>query len=68
MIFSGKTAGTWPMTRRASISISRMFFIPVIDAYDFTYIVFDFENNKWAKFTTTDQVMFKENNSIEEVL
>ena len=42
--------------------------IPLIDAYDNSYIVFVIKENKWAKYNIYDEVLFKKKNSFEEVL
>ena len=42
--------------------------IPVIDVYDMTYIVYSFKENKWAKSSTVDRVLFKENDSLETII
>lgn len=42
--------------------------IPVIDAYDITYIVYVIDEGKWAKFNIVDKSLFKKKDSIEEVI
>ena len=42
--------------------------IPVVDAYDCTYIVYLIQEKKWAKYNTIDQVTFKEKDSLKEVI
>ena len=42
--------------------------IPIIDAYDNTYIVFDPEKNTWAEYNISDQILFNECKSFEDML
>lgn len=42
--------------------------IPVIDAYDMTYIVYIIAEKKWAKFNVIDKTVFKKKDNLEEVV
>jgi len=42
--------------------------IPVADCLDNDYIVYDYEHDVWALFNTTDEILFKERESLEELL
>ncbi len=42
--------------------------IPIIDAYDNELIVYDIADNKWAKYSMSDDVLFKKRDSLEEIL
>ncbi len=42
--------------------------IPLIDAYDNTYIVYMIREKKWAKYNSIDNVFFKKKDSLSEVL
>ncbi|WP_019680655.1 hypothetical protein [Ruminococcus flavefaciens] len=42
--------------------------IPLIDAYDNTYIVYMIREKKWAKYNSIDNVFFKKKDSFSEVL
>ena len=42
--------------------------VPVIDAYDNTYIVYSFFENVWAKYNIIDKTMFKKKENLEDVL
>ena len=42
--------------------------IPLIDAYDNTYVVYMISEKKWAKYNIVDQVLFKKREKLESVL
>jgi len=42
--------------------------IPVIDAYDMTYIVYITDEKKWAKFSVVDKTIYKKKDNLEEVV
>ena len=42
--------------------------IPVVDSYDCTYIVYQVNEGKWAKYNTVDKEVFKERDSLEEIV
>ncbi len=42
--------------------------IPVIDAYDCTFIVFLLNEKKWAKYNTIDKEVFKEKEKLEDII
>ena len=42
--------------------------IPVIDAYDNDLIVYVIAENKWAKYSLSDDVVFKKKDKLESVL
>jgi hypothetical protein len=42
--------------------------VPVIDAYDCTFIVYLTKEAKWAKFSTVDKTIYKKRNALNTVL
>lgn len=42
--------------------------IPIIDAYDNELIVYVIAENVWAKFSLSDEILFKKSNTLEEIL
>lgn len=42
--------------------------IPLIDCYDNDYIVYLVNEDKWAKFNTSDKCIFKKKNTVEELI
>lgn len=42
--------------------------IPIIDAYDNELIVYVISDNIWAKYSMSDDVLFKKRTSLEEIL
>lgn len=42
--------------------------IPIIDAYDNELIVYVIADNIWAKYSMSDDVLFKKRTSLEEIL
>ncbi len=42
--------------------------IPIIDAYDNELIVYVIADNIWAKYSVSDDVLFKKRASLEEIL
>ena len=42
--------------------------IPIMDAYDNTLIVYVIADHTWAKYSMSDNVLFKRRNSLEEIL
>ena len=42
--------------------------LPLIDCGDNDFIVFHIKTNKWSKLNIVDECLFKERNSLEEVL
>lgn len=42
--------------------------LPMIDAYDNDYIVYDFNEEKWGKVNLADMLLFKKRDSLDEVL
>ena len=42
--------------------------IPLIDAYENTYVVYMISEKKWAKYNIVDQVLFKKREKLESVL
>lgn len=42
--------------------------IPIIDAYDNDLIVYIIDEQKWAKYNLSDEVLFKKRESLEDVL
>ncbi len=43
-------------------------FVPVIDAYDCTYIVYLFDEKKWGVYSVVDDMIFIKNELIEEIV
>jgi len=42
--------------------------IPIFDIFDNTYVVYEVERKKWARFNISDEILYKENDCIENVL
>ena len=42
--------------------------IPVIDCFDGIFIVFILEENKWAKYSTSDLIVYKKRSSLSELI
>ena len=42
--------------------------IPIIDAYDNELIVYVIAEKVWAKYSLSDEILFKKKNTIEEIL
>ncbi len=42
--------------------------VPVIDAYDCTFIVYLLHDGKWGKYNMVDKETYKERDSLEEVV
>lgn len=42
--------------------------IPIIDAYDNDFIVYIIGEKVWAKFSLSDEVLFKRRSTLEEIL
>lgn len=42
--------------------------IPIIDVYDNTYIVFDYMHNTWGEYNISDEILFNESNTFQELL
>ncbi len=51
-----------------NIDFVKLGLVPVIDAYDNTYIVYSFFENVWAKYNIIDKTMFKKKENLEDVL
>ena len=54
--------------KNIGIDFPELKLIPLIDAYDCTYIVYSIKDKKWAKYNTVDNILFKKKASIEEVI
>jgi len=50
------------------VDFVEMGILPVIDAYDNTFIVYSFEDDLWAMYNISDDILFDENKSLEEIL
>lgn len=42
--------------------------LPIVDAYDNTYIIYMFKEEKWAKINIVDGVIFKKKTTLKDVL
>lgn len=54
--------------RNLKIDFVKLQAIPLIDAYDNTYIVYMIQDEKWGKFNSIDNVFFKRRSTLAEVL
>lgn len=43
-------------------------YIPLIDSYDCTYIVYIIDENKWGKYSSIDKSVFKKRDTLKELL
>lgn len=51
-----------------NIDFKALGIIPIIDAYDNELIVYVISDNIWAKYSMSDDVLFKKRTSLEEIL
>lgn len=42
--------------------------LPIIDAYDNTFIVYSFKDEVWAMYNLSDDILFDEKDTLEEIL
>ena len=54
--------------KQIGVDFTKMRLIPVVDAYDNTYIAYSVEKKKWVKYNTIDNMEFKERDSIQEII
>ncbi len=50
------------------IDVVEMGFIPLIDSYDCSYIIYLTKENKWARFSTVDMTVYMKRDTLAEVL
>ena len=43
-------------------------YLPVVDVYDNTFIVYVFKYRHWAKYNSVDDMIYKEGQSLDELL
>lgn len=42
--------------------------LPIIDAYDNTFIVYSFKDKAWAMYNLSDDILFDEKDTLEEII
>lgn len=50
------------------VNLKELGLIPIVDAYDNTYVVYSTKDKCWAKFNSIDKTLFKQNKDIADVL
>ena len=55
-------------TKDMKIDFDEMGIIPLIDAYDNTFIVYLVYEKQWAKFNIMDKAIFKKKSTLEDVI